>query len=489
MSSATEELADLLPVGSIIGGELIDSSSGGVFEHHNPATGAVQRLVPLAGSHEVQLAVESARSAASAWRRFSPDSRRDVLLRIAILLREGAEETAKVITLENGTPSMMASALSGNYPADWFSYYSGWPERVGGDVIPVSGANGLDYTISEPYGVIAAIIPWNAPLASVAMKVAPALAAGNCVVIKPPELAPFTTLRFAQLCLDAGVPPGVVNVVVGGPEAGDLLVRHPQVDKISFTGGLETAKKIMAAAAENVTPLTLELGGKSANIVFEDAAIEVAIPTAIMMSVAALSGQGCALPTRLLLQDSIYDACVERLVAMTGMVSVGDPLDPSTVMGPVVSAAHCARIEGVIARAKADGAGKLLAGGNRLGGSLAKGYFLEPTVFGDVDNTSHLAQEEIFGPVLCVLRFRDEEEAIALSNGTKYGGYLWTNNLARAHRVASRLEAGWINVNAAPLISPSTPFGGYGQSGYGREGGHAGLSEYLRTKNVFINLN
>ena len=296
----------------------------------------------------------------------------------------------------------------------------------------------------EPYGVVGAIVPWNGPLMGMGQKCGPALAAGNTVVAKPPEIAPFGAIAFAELALEAGLPPGVVNVVPGGAVAGEALVRHPGVDKVSFTGGTATARLVMAAAAETLTPLALELGGKSANVIFPDADLDAAVQASAFLGCTLLSGQGCALPTRLYVHDDVYDEVVGRLVAQVEAVTVGDPLDRRTLMGPVVTEAACERILGVVARAGAEGAGTLLTGGARLGGDLAGGYFVAPTVFGDVDHGSDLARNEIFGPVLSVLRFADEDEVVAQVNDSDYGlgAYLHTRDVSRALRLAKAFEVG-----------------------------------------------
>jgi acyl-CoA reductase-like NAD-dependent aldehyde dehydrogenase len=334
--------------------------------------------------------------------------------------------------------------------------------------------------------VVGAIVPWNGPMMGMGQKAVPALAAGNAVVVKPPEIAPFGALRFAELALEAGLPPGVLNVVVGGAAAGDALVRHRGIDKVSFTGGCATARLVMAAAAETPTPLTFELGGKSANIIFPDADLDVATSMAAMLGAVLLSGQGCALPTRLYVHDDVYDDVVDRFVSAIESVTVGDPFDPAVLMGPVVSERSCTRILGVIQRALDDGAGTLLTGGRRLHGALADGYFLAPTVFGDVDHDSSLAREEIFGPVLSVLRFHDEDEVVAKANDSDFGlsAYLHTGDASRAQRVARRLEVGTVIVNGFAAMSPGAPFGGVKQSGFGREGGRAGIEEFVRRKNV-----
>jgi aldehyde dehydrogenase (NAD+) len=344
--------------------------------------------------------------------------------------------------------------------------------------------------VPEPYGVVAAIVPWNGPVVSLALKVAPALAAGNTVVLKPSELAPFSSLRFAALAAEAGLPDGVLNVIPGGAAAGEHLCRHSDVDKISFTGGSNTGRAVAVAAAQHHTPVILELGGKSASLVFADTDPAVIGRLAALLGVAQNSGQGCFLPTRLLVDRPLYNAVLDRVVEVVSAVRMGDPFDPATVMGPVVSEAACSRILSVIEDAAAAKTGRLCSGGHRAGGELAGGFFVEPTVFADADPTSPLVQEEVFGPVLAVLPFDDEEEAIALANGTRYGlaGYVWTNDLRRAHRVADALQAGYVSVNGMAPLPPAAPFGGWKASGHGTEGGRWGVEEFLRPKNVFVSL-
>jgi aldehyde dehydrogenase (NAD+) len=477
-----------IPTGAIlVGSDWIDSTSEGSMEHINPSTGQVLSSFALAGASEVDAAVAAARGAFSEWREWDPPRRRDILLRIAGLLAEHDEELGVLRTLETGAPLKRKRGRS--MAAEYFAYFAGWVDKIEGQTVPV-GPGALDYTVPEPYGVIAVLIPWNGPVVSAGMKVAPALAAGNCVVLKPSELGPLAALRFAELCLEAGLPPGVLNVIPGGPVAGDALVRHADVGKISFTGGAGTARRIMAAAAENVTPVTLELGGKSAALVFADADIDSAVQIGVMTGVASLSGQGCVLPTRMLVENSVYDEVARRVADMATSLVVGDPFDPGTQMGPVINETACERILGVIKRADQEGEGRLLAGGRRLGGSCAQGYFIPPTVFGDVDNASSLAQNEVFGPVLSLIRFDTEDEAVDLANGTRYGlgGFVFTRDVYRAHRVAAQLEAGWIGVNGFPPMPANAPFGGVKQSGFGREGGAAGLNEFLRVKNVYLHL-
>ncbi|MDA4084292.1 aldehyde dehydrogenase [Mycolicibacterium hassiacum DSM 44199] len=472
----------------VVGGEDLTETTGGVYEHHYAATGEVQAEVPLAGGEEVDAAVAAARAAFPAWRDLDLNRRRDILLELARRLVADSERLGAIATLEVGTPNLLAGSAPA-MAADWFSYYAGWVGRSAGEVVPIPAGGALDYVLDEPLGVIGAIIPWNGPLISIGMKVAPALAAGNCVVLKPPENAPFSALRFAELAAEAGLPPGVLNVIPGGAEAGSALCSHPGIDKITFTGGGETARKVLASAAQALTPVVLELGGKSANIVFPDADLDAAATMAVSAGLMMLSGQGCMLPTRLLVHNDVYDEMVARVVAGAEALVVGDPWEPTTMMGPLATAAQLDRVTRAVETAVTQQAGKLLGGGDRPAG-LDAGYFYRPTVFGDVDPASDLAQKEIFGPVLAILRFGSEEEAVELANNTEYGlaAYIHTRDLRRAHVLASALDAGGVAVNGFPIVPSSAPFGGVKQSGFGREGGLWGLREFQRTKNVYIGL-
>ena len=480
MARTVERLA---AQGHLIGESWRASHDGGTYDHRYAATGEVQAEVGLAGPDDVDAAVAAARAAAGPWASWRPVRRAAVLLRLADLLEHRAPEAAELAALDNGSPVSVMNP--GHYCAAWVRYYAGWCDKLDGEVM--SGERGLSFVRLEPYGVVAVIPPWNGSMMGMGQKCGPALAAGNTVVAKPPELAPFGMLWFAELALEAGLPPGVLNVVVGGASTGAALTGHGAVDKISFTGGSATGRAIMAAAAHHLTPLALELGGKSPAIVFPDADLDAAAAMVATVGTALLSGQGCALPTRTYVHHDIYDEVVEKVTAVVRSLAVGDPLDPTTVVGPVVTEAALERILGVIERARADGA-TLLTGGTRLGGDLAPGWFVAPTVFGDVDHGSDLARHEVFGPVQALVRFGSDDEVLARANDSVFGlgAYLHTSDVGRIERFVRHLEAGTVIVNAAGGLSPTSPFGGYKQSGFGREGGRAGIEEMVRRKTVLV---
>ncbi|MGO8870058.1 MAG: aldehyde dehydrogenase family protein [Acidimicrobiales bacterium] len=480
-ANADAVLRRLADQGHLIGDGWRPSHATGTYPHRYAATGRVQADVGLAGETDVDDAVVAAAAAQPGWAGLGPDRRADVLYRLADLLDTHAAEAAELGALDNGTP--VGIMKPGSYAAAWVRYYADWCGRL-----DAGESCGPGTTVHlEPYGVVAAIPPWNGSMMGMGQKCGPALAAGNAVVAKPPEVAPFGMLRFAELALDAGLPSGVLNVVTGGADTGAALVRHPGVDKISFTGGTATGRAIMEAAARHLTPLTLELGGKSPNIVFPDADLDAAARMAAVAGTAMLSGQGCALPTRLYVHDGVYEDVVAQVLAVLQTLPVGDPLDPATVVGPVVTEAALVRVLGVIERAGSEGAA-LLTGGNRMGGELADGWFVAPTVFGDVEHGSDLATNEVFGPVQAVLRFHSEDEVLAKANDSAFGlsAYLHTRDARRIERFARELEAGTVVVNGMGRTSPATPFGGTKQSGYGREGGRAGIGEMVRTKAVVV---
>lgn len=483
-----EPALEILPETKLlIGDRRVGDVSGGRHDHVYAATGRVTREIPLAGPKEIDDAVNVASAAAPSWAAMPLDRRRNLLLRFADLLEEHADELTKLSIIDNSIA--IRTARYGPYvAADLFRYNAGWADKVGGEVISTWPAPALDYTLDEPYGVVAVIIPWNGPVYAMGMVLAPVLAAGNCVVAKPPELAPYAALRLGELFLEAGFPPGVVNIVPGGPEAGEALTSHPCVGKIHFTGSGAVAHHILASAAKNLVPVHLELGGKSASIIFDDADLDSLDPLALS-GIVNNAGQGCINPTRLLVQSRIYDEVLRRLGTSAEALVVGDPFNDETAVGPVVDQRALTRIMGMIDRAHEQGS-RLIAGGGRISGEMAEGYFIQPTVFADVPPDSELAQTEVFGPVLAVTRFDSEEEAIALANGTAFGlaAYCWTENLKRAHRVSHALVAGNVWVNGFTGIPAAAPFGGTRVSGYGRLGGIYGVREFLRPKNIWIGL-
>lgn len=477
---------ELLPAtGLLIGEHRFDDTSGGVFEHVYAATGKPTRAVPLAGAREIDTAVHTARQALPAWRATTADQRRELMFKVAQLMREHADELARISQVDNAMPAF-AAAPGPLAAADAFAYNAGWADKIRGDVVPTWPAPALDYVLNEPYGVVGVIIPWNGPVYAVGMTVAPALAAGNCVVLKPPELSPFAAIRVGELFLEAGFPPGVVNVVTAGPEGGEAMVRHPGIDKVHFTGSGATAHKVLAAAQQTLKPVGLELGGKSANLIFADANLN----NAALQGVLGMqgSGQGCINGTRVLVERPVYEDVLTLMQGIIAGLEVGDPVAASTFFGPVISSTAADRIMGVIEQAKQHA--RVVAGGERLGGDLADGFFIAPTVFADVDNAAPVARDEIFGPVVAVIPFDSEEEAIRIANDSPYGlaGYIQTSDLKRAHRVAQALEVGNIWVNGFLGIPTSAPFGGMKQSGWGRLGGADGIREFTCPKNVFVGL-
>jgi acyl-CoA reductase-like NAD-dependent aldehyde dehydrogenase len=458
------------------------------FAHIYPATGMPTGDLRSSSTASVDAAVAAARQAFPAWRTMAGDKRRDLMFKLAALIDADTNRLAHLATVENGNVIMVGPYIAAD-AAQKFRYFGGWADKISGRTVSTWGGPAHDYVAMEPYGVIGAIIPWNGPLFALTMVIAPALAAGNCVVVKAPDIAPYTVLRMAELFVEAGFPAGVFNVVTGGAAVGAAVVEHPGIDKIQFVGSGATAKKVLASAAQSLKPCGLELGGKSAVIVFADADLQEAAKRGMSGAISA-NGQGCVNGTRLLVERPIYDAYVQIIGAMAPHVKIGDPLNASSVMGPVISESALARMLGAIKTSVDEGA-RLITGGERLSGEFSGGTFLPMTILADVANDTEIAQHEVFGPVLTITPFDGEEEAIALANGTDYGlgAYIHTQNLSRGHRMAAAMDAGMVHVNGAGEgMTPCAPFGGVKQSGYGRLGGEEGLKEFLRTKNVWINL-
>ena len=473
----------------LIGGERITAASGGTYRHIYPGTGLPNATIPMAGPSEIDAAVASGREAHREWISYPVDRRRDVLFALADLVRDHFAELSELNVRDYGVPISIAgnSVLTERF----LRYYAGYADKTHGASTPVAGAFDVNLVEREPYGVVGVIAPWNGPLVVAGAAVAPALAAGNAVILKPSDLASLAPLHFDELCLEAGLPPGLVNVLPAGPEGGDALVRHPGVDKIHFTGGQATARKVLQAASQNLTPVTAELGGKSAYLVFADADLEMAAVIAAHQGPITQAGQSCACASRILVEASVYARFVDKLVATVQAAKIGDPLQPDVMLGPVITEGAAERILGVIDTAVSEKPGDLITGGRRLGGELASGYYIEPTIFGNVDNRSALAQTETFGPVASVMPFGDEAEAVKIANDSRYGlnAFVATSNLEHAHRVARQLQAGSVWVNRHSDIEPQGPYGGYKQSGFGRTGGIEGLHDFLQVKNIRIGMN
>ena len=483
----TDTLAPVRPGRLIINGEAVDAASGRTFTTVNPATEEPICAVAEAGPEDVDRAVKAARAAfeGGAWPKMRPADRQRALWKLGDLILDHADELARLETLDNGKPIFESRQIDVPMVANCFHYFSGWAPKLAGETLP--GHPGFfTYTLREPVGVVGAIIPWNFPMIMVGWKAAPALAAGNCVVLKPAELTPLTAIRIGELALEAGIPPGVFNILPGkGSIAGEAMVKHPGVDKIAFTGSTEVGRHIMKLCADGMKKVSLELGGKSPNIVFADADLDAAVRGATT-GIFYGKGEVCAAGSRLLVESAIHDEFVAKLAERAAKLQPGDPLDPKTRLGALVSEKQMNTVLGYVETGVGEGA-KLVAGGKRapLNG---RGFFVQATVLDQVENRMRVAQEEIFGPVLSVIRFDDADDAVRKGNDIVYGlaAGLWTRDVKKAHAVARRLQAGTVWVNAYNFYDAGMPFGGYKSSGFGRDLGPDSLREYTQVKSVWI---
>lgn len=468
----------------LVGGNRVPAASRAATTLIDPATGAAWSEVAAAGVEDVDQAVQVAEQARSGWRRVNSRDRTRMLLALATLIEKHSEELARLESRNVGKPIREARDEV-QLAADCFTYYAGAINKVGGQTIPVA-ASGTSLTFREPIGVCGLIVPWNFPIAITAWKVAPALAMGNTIVLKPASQTPLTALRLGELALLAGVPAGVFNVVPGsGSIAGKALASHPLVRKVSFTGSTEVGREIMQIAAEDIKRVTLELGGKSANLVFADADLDLAVPKS-MWSVLGNAGQDCCARSRILVERSIYDTFVERLIEQFKTLQLGHPLDEQTQIGPLISISHRQRVQRYIDLGKQEGA-KLICGGD-VPATLSQGAYLQPAIFAHAHAEMQIAQEEIFGPVVCVIGFDTEAEAVKIANNSPYGlsGSIWTQDISRALRVAQAIETGVISINTGQSVHLEAPFGGVKRSGLGRELGLTALDHYSELKSIFI---
>ncbi|MGD9806895.1 MAG: aldehyde dehydrogenase family protein [Hyphomicrobiaceae bacterium] len=473
----------------LIDGKWVDAASGKTFETFNPATGQVLANVAEGDAEDIHRAVTAARKAFEGpWSRMKPYERQNLLLKVAELVEKNIEELCALDTLDMGAPVSRTMANK-QRALGMLRYYAGKATALVGETIENSLPGQIfSYTLKEPVGVVGAIIPWNGPLTASIWKIGPALATGCTVILKPAEEAPLTPLRLGEILLEAGVPPGVVNVVAGyGETAGAALSSHPGVDKVAFTGSHLTGQKIVQASAGNLKRVSLELGGKSPDIVFADADLDQAVPGA-GMAVFANSGQICSAGTRLFVERKIYDEFVERVGTFGRSLKVGNGIDPETQIGPLVSEEQLTRVTGYLSVGKSEGARAVVGGERLMQGDLAKGYFVPPTVFANVNDDMRIAQEEIFGPVISAIPFDDIDEVVRRGNATMFGlgSGVWTRDVSKAHRMAKSLRAGSVWVNCYQAMDPAVPFGGYKMSGYGRESGLQHLDEYLNVKAVWI---
>ena len=476
------------PTKLLIGDQWRDGVDGGQIDVLNPYDGEKICAIAEAAAADVDLAVEAAQAAFPAWSKMAGHERGALMLRLADAIEARTEEFVALEALDTGHPVMDCRRLDVPRTVLCFRYFGGMADKLQGDVLPVD-AGFLNYVKREPIGVVGHIVPWNFPMMFVSWKLGPALAAGNCVVMKPSELTPLSTLRIAELALEVGFPPGVINIVTGyGHTAGARIAEHPGIGKVGFTGSTDTGRSIVRASAGNLKKVQLELGGKGPNIVFEDANIPMAVGGSAF-AIFHNQGQACIAGSRLMLHESIADEFLAKFIGLAKSIRLGDPMSAETEMGPLTSKLHLDRVMKYVEVAKEQG-GEILCGGKAPDNpDLANGYFIEPTIV-RAKSTDRVSCEEVFGPFVTVTTFRDDAEALAEANSTAYGlgSGLWTNNLTRAHRFADGLHAGMVWINSYKRVHPASPFGGVGESGYGREMGFEAMREYTQPKSVWVNV-
>ncbi|MDH5538170.1 MAG: aldehyde dehydrogenase family protein [Rhizobacter sp.] len=472
-----------------IGGRFVDAESGATQATLNPHDNTPIVEVAMAGKADIDKAVAAAAKAHPAWARMAAADRGRILLRLADLIEAQTDELARLESLDTGHPLKDSRVLDVPRTAACYRYFGGMADKLQGDVVPVESGF-LNYLLREPLGVVGQVVPWNFPLMFTSWKMAPALAAGNCVVMKPAEITPLSSLKIAELMAEAGMPDGVVNIVPGlGSVAGQSIAEHEGIAKIAFTGSTATGRRIVQASAGNLKKVQLELGGKGANIVFDDANLVAAV-NGSAWAIFHNQGQACIAGSRLMLHERIADEFLEKFVALAMSIRLGNPLDAATEMGPLTSTMHRDRVLGYVDVAREQG-GEVIAGGKApTAPELARGCYVEPTIVRARKHTDRIAQEEVFGPFVTVLTFKDDAEALQIANSTDYGlgGGLWTRDLQRAHKMAREMKAGMVWINSYKRVNPGSPFGGTGLSGYGREMGFESMREYTQVKSVWVNV-
>ncbi len=491
LSDPTRAFLERTPKRLLIGNQWVEPQSGKTFCTFNPATGQPLAEVAEAGPQDVEAAVAAAREAfdQGPWRSMPASDRGRLMWKLADLIEANTQQLAELETLDNGKPLRVSTNGDLSTVVKHFRYYAGWAGKIHGKTIPVSYPDHHVYTLREPMGVVGLIVPWNFPLVMCAWKLGPALATGNTCVLKPAEETPLTALRLGELIVEAGFPPGVVNILTGpGVPTGSEITGHMEVDKVSFTGSTEVGRKVMAAASQsNLKKVSLELGGKSPNVIFADADLEAAIKGSHWACFSS-AGQECTAGTRLFVEAPVYEQVVEGLIEQAQRVRMGNGFD-KVHLGPIISAQQLERVTGYIESGRTNGA-EMLTGGERLGGELAEGYFLSPTIFAHDDDSLELVQEEIFGPVMALAKFSDWDELVQRANSTRYGlaSGAWTKDVSKAHRFAREVKAGTVWINTYGLYDAAAPYGGMRESGFGREMGQEALDLYSQTKTVWVGL-